>query len=299
MRALLALVLLVGACSDGVSADPGPDALLQIPGAQYRPGAFPVENGGPTSIQLAPRTASIQIAYLDNPTRGVMSGDARSAIIGIDGVDGTWLLPAEAADVDVLGSTTTHFSFALADDFPPGPFTLSLAAVDADARVGPRVSTELVADAAPLPAGTLVIGLSWIGPADLDLHVVDPLGGEAWSDKPNTMTPPVPGEPPDPDGWKRFGTLDHDGNMNCTQHANPNEHVVWTMPPPSGDYVVRVDTRSMCGAPSAAWFVDAYLDGELLGSARGTSTPGDVELSIDIIGLGRAGAGVTALKFSL
>jgi hypothetical protein len=138
-----------------------------------------------------------------------------------------------------------------------------------------------------------VISLVWDGRADLDLHVVDAEGGEAWSDKVNTMKPPVPGEPVDPLEFQKHGILDHDGNKACRRDGRPNENVIWTMPPPAGNYVVRVDTRAMCGAPAAAWYVAAYRNGELIGAARGLSSPDDT------LAPHGAGAGVTALRFSL
>ena len=61
---------------------------------------------------------------------------------------------------------------------------------------------------------------------------------------------------------------------------------------PAGTYTVRVDTRSMCEDASAAWYVEVYAQGALLGAARGVATPDDVA---EITGYG---AGVTALTFT-
>jgi len=61
---------------------------------------------------------------------------------------------------------------------------------------------------------------------------------------------------------------------------------------PSGEYTVRVDTRSLCGDAGASWYVAAYHAGELLDAARGISTVDDVQLQSH-----GAGAGVTALMF--
>lgn len=66
------------------------------------------------------------------------------------------------------------------------------------------------------------------------------------------------------------------------------------MPPPPGDYVVRVDVRMMCGDPSAAWSVAAYRNDVLIGAARGVSTEDDAELP----GHG-AGAGQLALQLTV
>ncbi|HVK85478.1 MAG TPA: hypothetical protein VM513_15270 [Kofleriaceae bacterium] len=287
----LVLLALTG-CADHASAERGLDALLQVEGAQFRPGVFPADEGGPAATALSTRHSSILTGRLDEELRGVLAPEAHAAVIGIEGAPGAWIVPAGVADFDTPGQPTARAVFGVADDFPPGPFTLVLAASDADGRFGAPATTQLVADVEPPPAGTLVIGLVWDGAADLDLHVVDPLGGEAWSDKPNTLPPPVPGEPVDPEEYSRHGILDHDGNKDCRRDGRPNEHVIWTVPPPAGEYVVRVDARSLCGDASAAWYVAAYRDGELVAAARGLSTPEDV------LHPHGAGAGVLALRFT-
>lgn len=300
----LLLAITFAGCTDGATANPGLDAILRVDGAQYRPGALPSPNGGPAGIQLLPRLAVTTIREARSTARAGFDVDATSAAIAIDGVDGAWIVPAGAPDTDFPGRPAVRFTFGVID-IEPGPFTLLASGVDASGRFGPPLSTEIVAAEEMPPTGELVIGLHWSGPADLDLHVVDSLGGEAWADKPNTMIPPPPGTPIDPSSTEHLlhGQLDHDGNRACTQHARPSEHVIWQMPPQPGEYIVRVDTRSMCGAPSAVWYVDVYrqtADGmELLGSARGTSTPADALYGIDKLGLGRAGLGITALRFTL
>ena len=94
------------------------------------------------------------------------------------------------------------------------------------------------------------------------------------------------------------------GNASCHRDGTPTEDVIWaartgsTGQPvspiiPPGVYVVRVDTHSLCGAPGASWHVEVYRAGALLAAARGSSSPDEVLLPH------RAGAGVTALRFTL
>jgi hypothetical protein len=209
---------------------------------------------------------------------------------------------------------TTTASTALAHDFPPGDFTLLVAAADEDGRFGAPYESLFVADVQDTPPGELVIGLYWEAAANLDLHVVAPdTNGngkpdeEAWTDDPNTIPAPVPGDPVDPNEWRHGGILDHDGNKACDRDVYPFEHVTWNAtrcapdacrPPPAGTYVVRVDARSMCGAPVAAWHVVVTRGDELVGVARGISTPADVLAPYeDGVPLGRGGAGTTALRF--
>lgn len=292
MRRVWALAMAMAGC-DAASPDPGLGALLYVDGAQYRPGPFPPDAGGPAALSLASRRSEITIGQLGEPLRGVLEPSARGVVIGVDGAEGTWLIPAAVPDLDTPGLATASARFGVSDEFSPGPFTLLVAASDADGRFGASAAAMIVANEAPPPTGELVIGLYWDSAADLDLHVIDALGGEAWSDDPNTWQPPPPGEPVDPTAYLGGGILDHDGNKACRRDGRPSEHVIWTKPPPSGDYLVRVDARSMCGDASAAWYVAAYRGGELIGAARGVAT-GD-----DVLAPHGQGAGVLALRFTL
>jgi hypothetical protein len=303
VRALVASLLLV-ACHDGATPDPGLGSLLQVAGkAQFRPGPFPADEGGPQTIDLSPFHVSLVVGRLMEAIDGTLDVPARAWVIGIGRDDGTlapdtWLLPAQTPDFDTPDFPSAHARVGVVPEFPLGPFDLVIAAADEDGRFGAPVRARMLALPEDAPAGELVIQLVWEGNADLDIHVIEPgpFGGEAFADDPNTFDP-VPGEPVDPAEPPKHGIIDHDGNKDCRRQANPSEAVVWTMPPPAGEYIVRVDAPSMCGDASVAWFVTAYrtINGvtETLGSARGVSTQEDVEMP-----RGR-GAGVLALRFSL
>ena len=292
MRGLV--IALVAGCGTSATPDPGLTQLLQITGAQYRPGPWPTPDGGPDAVTLRSRHVNVTIGEVRERITGVLGADTRSAVIGLDGFDGGWLLPAGAPAFEMPDNPTVAATIGLADRFPSGPFTLIVVGGDARGRFGAPAVAELIANLAAPPTGELVIGLAWDGVADLDLHVVDALGGEAWSGDPNTWTPPAPGDPADPTGYLTGGVLDHDGNAGCHRDGRPAEHIVWAMPPPAGDYVVRVEARSMCGGPSAAWSVSAARNDQLLGAARGVATDGDVAFQPH-----GAGAGVLALRFTL
>jgi len=290
------LLVCVAAC-DGASPDPGLTAKLQVDRAQFRPGAFPDDEGGPGVAALTTRHSMIVVDRLDEPLRGILEPAARAAAVGVAGSADAWIIVAGPADLDTPGQPTARGIFGVSADFPRGPFELQIAAADEAGRFGAPFTTTITALDEDPPAGELVIGLVWEGRADLDLHVVDPLGGEAWSDDPNTALPPAPGDPVDPDVVARGGKLDHDGNKDCRRDGRPREHVIWDMPPPSGEFIVRVDARAMCGAPIASWYAFAMRGGEIIAQARGLSTPEDV--LFDIEEQGRAGAGVLAFRFTV
>lgn len=301
MRAILLLALL-GAC-DAASSDPGLAALLHVDGAQYVPGPFPVDDGGPDGLQVSTFSSQIRIDVVGQPVTATLEAEARTAVLGIEGVDGAWIIPAGIPELDTPDLPAARATFALSPALEAGPFVLLAAGGDADGRVGAPARAMLVANEVPPPTGELVIALVWQGDADLDIHVVDPLGGESWSQKPNTMPEPKPGDPPRPPGAHLdYGILDHDGNKDCRRDGRPAEHIVWTRPPPSGEYIVRVDARSMCGAPNAYWYVAAYRNGELIegSTKRGVSTQADVTRAPDPPAQWHgAGAGILAVRFAL
>src|SRR5690606_31142816 len=146
MRAAWLLVLAAG---EGASPDPGLGALLQVDGAQFRPGAFPAADGGPATLQVTTRHSAITIGRFDEPLHGVLEPVARGVVIGIDGSDGTWLLPADVPELDTPGFASAKAVLGVADEFPAGPFVLRVAASDEHGRFGASATEMLVANEDP------------------------------------------------------------------------------------------------------------------------------------------------------
>ena len=297
MRAWL---LLVAACG-GASPELGLDSLVVVPGAQFRPGDYPAPTGGPDTLQVLPLHQNAIIGGTFESVTGILGTSARGAILGIDGATGVWILPAGPPGFENPDNPTVSATLRLADDFPEGPFDILVAGVDEGGKIGEPGRGTIIAADVPPPDGQLVVSLAWDSAADLDLHVVDPNGGEAWSEDPNTIPYGGPGQ--DPNAFQAGGQLDHDGNAGCRTAGTPNEHVVWKKtdtfgnalpPPPAGTYIVRVDPHAMCGAASASWYV-AVTDGTgaLIAAVRGFATPDDVTY-----GKHGLGGGVTALTFT-
>jgi hypothetical protein len=287
------------------SSDPGLGDAIYVDNAQFRPGAFPSANGGPAIATLETTHPTVVLDEHREHLHGVLDPAAQAAIVGIVGARGAWIVPAGPADFDTPAFASLHAVFGVTGALGPGPFTLSAAAVDAQGRIGDPITLDLVAAAASPPAGDLVVMLEWTGSADLDLHVVDPTGAEAWVGHPNTWQLPPPGTPGvDPCAWASGGILDVDANANCTRSGLPREDVIWTsrtcdgtrtISPtiPPGTYTVRVDARSLCGDASEPWGVSVFSHGALIGAARGIATPDDVSYQPH----GNL-AGVTALTFA-
>jgi len=166
-------------------------------------------------------------------------------------------------------------------------------AVDASGHFGePNVQTIAITPA-PMPKGRLVVSLFWDTESDLDLHVVDPDGVEVFNRNINSWQPPPPGKPVDPTAYQDGGTLDFDSNAACVIDGRRLEDVVWAGAPPSGHYLVRVDTMSLCGEVEANWTVEVRLDDAVIARAHGKSLEVDTTYSHD------RGAGVLAVEFDV
>ncbi|HEX4449938.1 MAG TPA: hypothetical protein VH143_03655 [Kofleriaceae bacterium] len=306
----LALAVLAFSCSGGATPDLGYGNDLVVQGAQFRPGNFPDASGGPATLNLSQKHTGIVIGEVREPISALFDGTATGVIVGIQGEPGNWTLPTQPPDIENPDDSTLTATIGLSLDAQQGAFTLVVAAVDSDGKIGEPASLSYIALATPSPSGDLVVSLVWNSTADLDLHVIDGSGNEVWSGKPSTWTaPPAGGDPVDPnverDEVLASGWLDEDANANCTFDGAPAEHVIWTprtdpitmmtIEPviPSGTYTVRVDTRSLCKDASAYWYVEADSEGSDIGAARGIATPDDT------LAPHGAGAGITALTFDL
>ncbi len=287
MRALVAILALAGCAGDEL----GLESVLDIPGAQYRPGPFPTASGGPATLVISTRHPSVILERTGEKASATLEPGARTAVFGIVGFDGTWLVPAGPPDASTPALPVATALFGVRD-LDPGSFVLRAAAADEHGRFGVAAETMIIATLDPPPTGELVVSLGWATRADLDLHVVAPGGGEAYSDNPNTM--PETTGPIDPIEFEKHGILDRDANKDCRVDGGaPSEHVIWTMPPQTGEYIVRVDARAMCGSPGTPWHLEVYRGDTLVGAARGFAVPDDT-----LEPHGR-GAGVLALRFSL
>lgn len=292
----LALVLLacgLAACDSTTTPDEGLDAELRVAGGQFFRGAMPGETSGP-AVKSVALTLAVEPGSSARRCAGVLDPAATAAALTIDGDVGYWILPAGLPDVTAKGFPTfsTHVDFA--QRLTAGTHTFIVRAVDAAGHFGPASESPVVVAAPAVPAGHLVISLSWDTVADLDLHVTDPSGVVIWKGNINSYEPPPPGSSPEAPGTPHpGGILDFDSEAQCVPDGRRAEHVVYADKPPSGHYVARVDTYSLCGTNGARWRVEGFLDGVSIGAAEGASTDFDTRFTHD------RGAGVLALELDV
>jgi hypothetical protein len=284
------LPLLLCACG-GLSEDPGLRDALRVAGAQFVEGPLPPAGAGPEIVQASLSRPRVPRGDTELQLFGSLDLATTSVAVGLEGDVGYWLVRAGLADPTVPGVLTLSGALSISPDAPLGAATVQLEAITAGV-VGPRLALPLEIVERDLPKGVLVISLRWDTASDLDLHVIDAHGVEIWARHPNSWTP-APGTPSAPDAWKTGGRLDADSNAQCVIDGRAAENVSWSVAPPAGHYLVRVDTPSLCQASAARWTVDAVLDGASLGQATGVSTPASTRGAHD------RGAGVTALELEV
>jgi hypothetical protein len=270
----------VAACS-GASSDPGLSAWLRVDPAQFVPGAMPQPNGGPPLLDARVPHNQLLVGSLTEHVSGSAEVTATAVAIARTPDAGYWIVRAGVPTVDEPESPSFRAQLALARDFPVGPFTLELSAVDRAGHFGPRWTLDLSA-VDVTPGGELIVALRWDNSADLDLHVQDANGVDVWANNINSG---------DPTAAQAGGILDFDSNADCSGDGRDAEYIRWQQTPPSGNYIVRVVTASLCDQPAAHWSVDVQLAGSQLAAASGTSVATDTRT-----GSG-ARKGVRALSF--
>jgi hypothetical protein len=289
--ASLATCAVVAAC-DATRADEGRDALIQVQGGQFFREPMPADERGPRVVTATVR-ARMGAGSIEQSAVGDLERPATAIALGLAGDVGYWVVPAGLPNPSSPDLPTFSVVFGVAARLPPGPRELVFRAVDAEGRFGPPTIRPLDV-VSEVPSGRLVISLTWNNQADLDLHVVLPSGIEIFKRNPTEYERPPPSAGPLPVGAPADGgVLDRDSNAQCIPDGRRAENVFWTEAPPRGRYVVRVDTYSLCGEPSAYWRVTARLDGVIVAEASGTSTESDLRFPHN------RGAGVLALELDV
>ncbi len=272
----LALVAALCGC-DGADPDPGLDLSLRVPGAQVRSGPVRASEG-PAITQLEVRTPTVRPGQGDYLLAGRVAAAAAAVHVGRVGDDGHFVVPTGVPDPAVEGELQWSLRFDLSPTVAPGPLQVRLVAVDAAGRPGPAMTAELTVGPA-VPAGDLVVRLSWDAVADLDLYVVDPAGNRLGPDDPNTWRAPPPGAPPaPPDAWRTGGILDRDAGADCDPAGVMAEHAVWATAAPAGTYAVGLDVASMCGQTAVGWRVEVWRGDARLTEAAGVAWPEDARV---------------------
>jgi len=288
----------LGACS-GTSPSSGQGAWMHVEGAQYYAGTIDVspQADEPAVHSLSTQNGVLYPGVIDKSITGTVGPGSSAVILGLVGDAGYWVIPVSTFDQYTPGDFTfsckASFS-AQTQTADGGGLTLAVRATNLKGEMGPALLQPVVMEAVR-PAGDLVISLDWDTQADLDLHVQLPSAdagvNEIWSRKPSGL--PIGTIGATFDEGTAAGYLDRDSNSQCAIDGNRVENVIFPGTAPSGHYVVRVDTFSLCGEATARWRVRVFKqDGSApVLEAFGQSTDTDTRFPHG------QGAGVQALVF--
>jgi hypothetical protein len=301
MRGSLSLLLAaaLAGCS-ATSPSSGQDAWMRVQGAQYLAGSIDLADHASAPVVHPPSMQNNDLypGVTGKSISGTTGPQSNAILLGLLGDSAHWLVPVQDLDQNTPGDYTFTCSASFSPLLQPGDggvVSLVLRATDRQGNVGPAVIQPLTM-LDTRPAGALVISLDWDTQADLDLHVTLPSDQDAgineiWSRKPTGLPVGTTGATVD-DGMAA-GYLDRDSNSQCVVDGIRAENVIFPDHAPSGHYVVRVDTFSLCGEVTARWRARVFTQDATTPTlqAFGQSTDTDTRFPHG------QGAGVTALVF--
>ena len=287
---------LCGACS-GADPSSGQQAYFTVQGAQYIPGPIDTIDRDPAPMVSAPSAATLELfpGVANKKMSGSAGPNSTAVLVGLQGDVGHWVVPVQDPDVNTVGRYTFSFSASFSPLTPAGDggvLSVVFRATTRDGKIGPALALPMTMDT-PQIQGALVISLTWDTEADLALHVDLPSDGDAgvneiWSRKPSGL--PLGTVGATVDAGLQSGYLDFDSNSMCVIDGRRAENVILPSTPPSGRYVVRVDTFSLCAETTARWCVRALANNQVF-EACGQSTDIDTRFPHG------QGAGLQALVF--
>jgi hypothetical protein len=283
------------ACGGAAPCDTGLEALVRVVGGQFYRGSIDkLATGNAPAVVDVLNSQNVITAGLQNKQlSGRLDPGSTAVAIGFADDVGYWILPADVPDADSPTQPTFHASLSFSPSLPQTVYDLIVRAVSPPNVFGPAAHVSLDAEPSLPPTGALVVSLWWDTEADLDLHVVDPYGVEIWAGNINSYDRYATIPAPDAGVLNEDGILDFDSNSGCVIDGRCNENVIWSVAAPAGDYVVRVDTFSLCGNPAARWTVEALFNGTSLGKAEGEALPSSQRFSKG------KGSGLEALSFTV
>jgi hypothetical protein len=160
--------------------------------------------------------------------------------VNVPGVADYWelTLPAATTSIQVL--------IVFSQDIPKNTFTMNFGGGTSTAYGARQTSNVSVIS---VGTGDVQVNITWDSKADVDLHVIDPTQQEIyWANRSSTTG----------------GQLDLDSNAGCGSDGPRAENIFWAsgLVAPRGDYQIRVDYWSSCGAALTNYVVTVNARGK-------------------------------------
>jgi hypothetical protein len=290
IAAFLVAGIVAGVACDGQSMPIAVGEPIQVRGGQFIAGPLPgtppqvVPEGGassgaagttgdagaapagPLAVTNVGFTSQIvQPGEAGKPVSGRVSSDAVAVAFRFaDMGSGYWVVPVQGSDPAYPGELTFGFSADFDANDAPGHHPIRFVALGPSGQAGSQFELELCID--PLipdnghtcvdptaaPPDT-VISLAWDADFDLDLHVHTPGGTDINPKIPYGITYDAGQRPP-----ANAPHIDRDSLLRCVPDGFRREDLVFTDPPPPGDYEIYVDPFDSCGKPAVRFTVTVY-----------------------------------------
>lgn len=195
---------------------------------------------GTTPVVTAPIPALVLLGGTVQVTATSATPFTKLAV-AIPDVDDHWELTLPAA------TTSAQILIVFGQDVPTPVFQLRLAGSAGGAYGAAQNSPVSLIS---VGTGDVQINITWNSAADVDLHVVDPLGEEAFYGHKTLVS---------------GGTLDLDSNAGCGSDGPRAENIFWSsgLIAPRGEYVVRVNYWSACAAQRTEYVVTINAKGKV------------------------------------
>jgi hypothetical protein len=300
MLALISTLAWLGACDDEIEVTNGLAAKLRVAGGQYREDDFPadttlttpvvpptpVSDGGvlppPRISSLESLNNSVKRGTVGKNIRVVVSENARTVAIGLEGDPGYWLVPVAARSIEFAPDLELSATLDFDRTILLGPARLWFAASDADGHYGAPRSLDLtILD--DVPSAPLLVSLTWTANVDLDLVVLQP-DGKVVTNKAVRSAADGPSA----------ARIDLDSNAGCVIDGHRSENALFTQTP-IGEYRVFVRQASACGVPTTGWTVRVLREGVEVDRISGASYAYETDLPNG----GPSGPGRLALRFNI
>lgn len=246
----------VGALGCGQSQSSGLDEPIRVLGGQFfegeLPGSPPLTSQGATpetpTVTSVDGASGVVRRGDDRSLRGRVSGDAHAVAVRFANLGtGYWVVPVGSPDAAFPGEFSFHMSAELSRSLPPGSHDLLFAAIGEGERSGTQRRVGLCVPQ-PFPDNlnacdprreppNLVVTLAWDVDADVDLQVLTPAGVLVDAKNPRTAGA---------DAEESVGMLDQDAGAGCALDGLRRESLVFTEPPPPGEYRVYANLFDPC-----------------------------------------------------
>jgi hypothetical protein len=208
------------------------------------PGNINAINGGANQVTLTSASpVDTIVVSVETGTAGASTN--RSMVVA----DSYYLLRLPSPQ------TTINLTVVLPVQVASQRFTLEYAVGLGNGPIGSY--RQQVVQVTTVGTGDVQISVTWNSDADVDLHVVEPNGTEIYYASPRSST---------------GGELDLDSNAGCSGDNTRAENIRWPSGrAPTGQYIVRVDYWSACGASSTSYVV-RVINGSSSQTFTGTFT---------------------------